>query len=251
MDPANATPTTPPATASRSPEWRPGCGRGPTEAELADFHAAEAARKRAAIATEQTQAFVRAAGTRYSGCTLENFVAVQPAQRDALRLLREYRDALAGHLDAGEGLLLVGASGTGKDHLLAALARAAIQAGKSIAWKNGPDLFGEFRDAIEAERSEDSIFARLTTPDVLVLCDPVPPRGTLTPYQSAQLYRLVDRRYRDRRAIWCSINAANSVEADERIGPAIVDRLLHAALVVRCNWPSFRRPLRQGSQQSL
>jgi DNA replication protein DnaC len=81
----------------------------------------------------------------------------------------------------------------------------------------------------------------MTRPNVLAISDPTPPLGELSDYQRSMLFRVVDRRYRDLRPTWVTINAADSAEAERKIAPNIIDRLAHGALVLRCNWPSYRR----------
>lgn len=55
------------------------------------------------------------------------------------------------------------------------------------------------------------------------------------------LFDLVDARYSRRKPAWVTLNCASRTEAEERIGVQVVDRLAHDALVVTCNWPSYRK----------
>lgn len=186
-------------------------------------------------------AFEEAVGKRYAGCTLDNFRADRPEQRDAVAKLREYVRDIKANVDRGRGLVLFGPAGTGKDHLLVGTAKEAISAGIGVAWRNGRDLFGAFRDAMDANTSERSLFRDLEAPDVLILSDPAPPTGRLTEYQGDVLFRLVDARYRELRPIWTTLNVAGGDEADSRIGAQIADRLRHDALAIFCDWPSHRK----------
>lgn len=124
-----------------------------------------------------------------------------------------------------------------------ALAKAAIVShGLSVAWRSGPELYGSFRDAIGQDEPESAVVARLIFPTILILSDPLPPKGVLTDYQAQTLYRVIDGRYRECRRSWVSLNMADGSEADDRLGAALVDRLREGAVIVHCNWPSYRRP---------
>lgn len=188
-------------------------------------------------------AFVEAVGQRYRDCTLENFQITSPAQRKVVDAIWDYGDHVSERVAAGTNVVLFGPSGSGKDHMLCGLARTAIAAGVSVAWRNGRDLFGHFRDAMDDQKeSEGDILEALWKPDVLAISDPLPPSGPLSPYQQDTLYRVVDLRYRACRPLWMTLNVKDGQEADDRIGVPIVDRLRDGALALSCNWASHRKP---------
>lgn len=187
------------------------------------------------------QGLVRGFGQRYSESTLDSFDIEHEAQRTVVERLREYADDIDKAIADGRNVILYGPPGTGKDHLLVALVRAAVATFHSVEWCDAQTLYGKFRDAIGADKSESSVMDELTRAGVLAISDPTPPLGELSEYQRSMLFRIVDRRYRDLRPTWVTINAADSKEAEQKIAPNIVDRLAHGALVLRCNWPSYRR----------
>ncbi len=190
---------------------------------------------------DRLEILLRQVGARYRNATLDNYEASNDLQKAALARLRAYAANLRDEVRAGRGILLFGTTGTGKDHLLIGLARNAIAAGCPLLWVNGVDLQARMREAIRTETSEDRILACYEDARVLVLSDPLPPAGSLTDYQAATLYRLVDHRYRNLLPIWCSLNVADANEARQRLGAATVDRLRDGALALECKWPSYRR----------
>lgn len=175
------------------------------------------------------------AGNRYWKCTLENFVVEHPGQQAVVDALVEYRTQLQENVKAGVGIVLFGPTGTGKDHLLVALGRFAIEKhGLTVAWVYGPDLA-----ACPFDRM-DSTVSQYTYPSVLILSDPVV--GAAMPGQMSLLARIIHRRDRMRRPIWATMNVRKGDEADANLGPALTDRLRDGAVTAFCGWQSYRKP---------
>jgi DNA replication protein DnaC len=206
-----------------------------------DEEARQEAGRRQAIA-DRLKALVESRGERYAGCTLENYRAAEPEQNAAVAALSEFSGEFPRLQRQGEaGLILYGPRGTGKDHLLFALMRNVIQYhGQAVVWVNGMDLFGRIRDRIQRGEEERDLIRGLVKPDVLAISDPLPPFGALTEFQATMLFRVLDERYSRRRPVWVTVNVANRAEFEERMGVQLVDRLIDGALVVYCNWKSYR-----------
>ena len=191
-------------------------------------------------------AIVRQVGPRYARCTLDGFevygqAAIQAKQKAILGQIRAFRDDLHLHLERGSSLVLFGPPGTGKDHLMMATLRDAVLGhGCTGQWISCADLFGQVRDQMGSKDTEASLLNALARPQVLAISDPVPPFGDLTNHQATMLFRLIDARYRHRRCTWITVNVADSSEAKQRVGHAVIDRLLHQATGLHCSWPSFR-----------
>jgi len=147
------------------------------------------------------------------------------------------------HVANGVNVLLVGPSGTGKDHLLACLVHAALAADVTVEWETGATMWLGLRQAIQTGREREWI-ASLVRPWVLVLSDPIAPHSEVSQYDRSVLYAIIDQRYSKMRPVWLSINASSRAEAEQRLGVAIVDRLRHGALSLACDWPSYRGKLR-------
>ena len=198
--------------------------------------------RREAQRRERWEKFAAARGKRYRDCRLSNYVVECDGQREAIRLLTEYAKDIAGRIEQGQGIVLTGPCGTGKDHFMVAMIREAIGADKSVIWKDGVSLFREFRGVIGDDRaSEGDIIWPLVQCDVLAISDPLPVTGSLTPYQANTLREIVGRRYDHSKAVWITMNGGSRLEAEERMAAATVDRLGHGALTIVCDWPSWRQ----------
>lgn len=192
------------------------------------------------------RSLIKSVGDRYRTCRLENFElsaeeAHRTNQQDALQRLGALRDHMREHVSSGGNVILYGPPGTGKDHLLVALLHCAIGCDFKVDWRNGQDLFGDFRDRIDTNRSEESSIRQYEMPHILAISDPVPPKGSASDFTTTMLYRIIDRRYRCLRSTWITANVAKADEARAELSGPIFDRLSDNCLAVFCNWPSYRR----------
>ena len=211
---------------------------------------AEFARREQLAADRQREArlmdLLRQVGDRYAGCRLANWRAATPKQREVREAVREWASRWPERAANGEGLVLYGPVGTGKDHLAFAAVRHLVERhGLSVRWLNGRAFVGEVRDRIEEGRSERSLISGLTVPDIVVISDPLPPVGELTIHQADMMYRLVHSRYEARRVTVCTLNVAGDDEADRRLGTATWDRLCDQAWKIACMWETSRKPARE------
>jgi DNA replication protein DnaC len=192
----------------------------------------------------ETERSIARIGRRYRECRLSNFSTHGTAeevasQKAAVASVWEFCETLNTQVEAGRNVVLFGPPGTGKDHILAAMLRVAAIAEIDFCWTNGIDLFSQVRDAIDTETKERVLIRQWCDPAILAISDPVPPWGPLTQWQASILFQIVDRRYRDCKPVWITGNFAD--DASDRLGAQVVDRLKHDALVISCQWSSWRQ----------
>lgn len=209
----------------------------------------EAAQRRTQAA-QRWAAIQASIGARYAMSTFEGYEVYHADQRPALEAVKQYAANLPAHVARGDGLILYGPCGTGKDHLLNCVLReAALTHGLPVSHVYGLDLHAQVREAMDDERVEKALKSYRDA-QVLAISDPIPNAGTLTDWQRQTMMRLVNTRYVSMRTTMLTINAPSldpgvdpktQVNVWNELTDAVFDRLTEGAVMVPCFWPSYRQ----------
>lgn len=168
---------------------------------------------------------------------LEDFDLAAIPELPAARLA-----ALAGGgwIDAGEPLVLIGDSGTGKTHLLIGLGTAACEQGRRVRYVTCAGLVNELTEAAQAQQLS-RLVARYGRIELLCL-DEVG-YVSLDPRGAELLFQIMTER-EERASIACASNAPFSewgdTFTDPRLAAAIVDRLTFNAHIINTGTTSYR-----------
>jgi DNA replication protein DnaC len=150
-------------------------------------------------------------------------------------------------IDAGEPLVLLGDSGTGKTHLLIALGTAAAEQGRRVRYVTTAALVNELVEAAD-DKQLSRVVGRYARLDLLCL-DEVGYVG-LDPRGAELLFQIITAR-EERASIACASNAPFSewgaTFTDPRLAAAVVDRLTFNAHIIQTGTSSYR--LASSSQQ--
>jgi DNA replication protein DnaC len=179
---------------------------------------------------------------RYTNATLDNFKAETLMQRQVLKACRQFAEG--DEHASGRGLWLLGPVGTGKTHLLCAMARH-LQMERCIhaRVRTPRAIVSELRAcwAKDAERKEADVLASLTEElDVLMLDEAGLGFGSES--ELLQLFEVIDARY-SLRLPTCLASNLSAVDLKSALGDRIFDRLREGARVLQLDWASHRGQL--------
>lgn len=180
--------------------------------------------------------------------TLDGFdFSFQPSLSE--RRLRELADL--SFVRTRTNVVFLGPPGTGKTHLSLALADRALTAGYSVLFTT----LSELAQALESASHPGLVRSRLRryiTPSLLVI-DEVG-YTTLSQEQARHFFELVTARYEHGSIILTSNTSFagwGTLQGDEVLATALLDRLLHHAEVIAINGRSYRMKDRQTDRVNL
>jgi len=170
--------------------------------------------------------------------------SAQPSINEAL-----VRELLRGeYLDKGENVLLIGNPGTGKTHLVCALAFSACAQGRNVRFYTATDLVTQLVECREEKRLQ-RLFKQLQRLHLLVIDE-----LGYVPFSKAGaelLFEVISRAY-EHHSLMLTTNLAFEEWAEifgsERLTGALLDRLTHRCHILQANGESYR--LRQARKRS-
>lgn len=176
---------------------------------------------------------------RYANATFDSFKASTLAQSAVLEACRAY--ASTAQAGTGGGLFLLGTVGTGKSHLLAAMARhLRVERAVTAKVTTTRDIVRELR-ACWAKRSEETeadVIDGLSRGLGVLLLDEAG-MGFCSDAELLQLFEVIDARYAiGNPTVVASNLALPALKA--ALGDRIFDRLREGAQVLTLDWPSHR-----------
>lgn len=222
--------------AERAPEC-PGCRAAADEKRKAD----ELAKAEVAARAKSERRFILAGiPQRFRPATLENYQIETDGQRRAHAVVTRYVERFEHRRKVGGSLIFVGKPGTGKTHLLCAIAaslpdRWAVK--YTDCWSMVSEVKATFRRS--SGEDEDSVIDRFVKPDLLLVDEVGVQYGSDT--ERAIIHRVLDLRYQ---AVKPTIVSGN-VDLDgmnQYLGERAVSRLHECGgMVLVFDWLDHRR----------
>ena len=139
-----------------------------------------------------------------------------------------------------QNAIFIGPPGTGKSHLAQAIGLCAIQAGLKVLYYQLHELLDVLIEA-NATGIKKTVTQKLLTPDLLILDDLGMKK--LQPDRAEELLEIIVRRYEKNATIMTSNRPLEDwpkLIGDAATTSAILDRLMHHAVMVSFNGKSYR-----------
>lgn len=180
-------------------------------------------------------------GKRFWGKTFANYEAKNPGQITALKICQRYADTFADRRKDGDGMILMGKPGTGKNHLAAAVAASVINEGHTVLHTTAIKLVRAFKGTWrkESDDTEGTVVKRFLSPDLLVIDEVGSQFGSQT--EQIFLMEVINGRYGD---LLPTILLTNLDEPAlcACLGDQVVDRFYEGkGQVIVFGWESYRR----------
>lgn len=175
----------------------------------------------------------------FLGKTLDDYVARNSGQQQALTILRAYAGTFPARCQAGEGLVLAGGTGTGKTHLACAVLQSALAQGKTGLYTSALRMVRMMRECWrrDAPHTESEVLGALERTDLLVIDEISQQYGTGS--EQLVIGEVLEVRYL---ACKPTIILGNENMRGLRgcLGERAFDRVREKSRVVLFDWESFR-----------
>lgn len=193
---------------------------------------------------------LRLAGTgmdkAYFGHGFGNYDHKLPEMHRVWSRLHTYAMELQSNVQRGRGIVLYGTKGTGKTHLACAILRhLVLRLGGTGRILTQAALISRLKATMnpEARERELDVFAAMVQPDLLVV-DEIG-RGSCTEWERAQLFRVIDERYRAVTKPTILITNLPLLELEHHVDAAGLDRMKqNDGMLIPLSWESRRRAIK-------
>lgn len=180
-------------------------------------------------------------GRRYQNVTFADYIPTCDDAERVRQVCRRYVETFEDRLAKGDGLMLIGNPGTGKNHLAACICRGVVEAGYTALHTSALKLVRRIKESwrTDAKETEQEAINSFGVPDVLVVDEIGIQFGSAA--ELLLLFEVLNDRYADVRPTILLSNLSLAA-LEEYLGPQIVDRFHEGkSAVLEFSWESYRR----------
>ncbi|CAL4317705.1 ATP-binding protein [Buchnera aphidicola] len=175
----------------------------------------------------------------YLNCSFENYQIKNEKQKKIVKLSKQYAKNFH---NSFKNFIFLGTTGTGKNHLAAAIGNYLIEKGKKILLITIADLMSNVKKTFNNNNknfTEEKIIHYLSTVDLLIF-DEIGIQ-TESKYEKIILHQIIKRRYSCKKPIGILSNLFFP-ELKKILGEQIIDRInTNNSLVLYFTWNSHRK----------
>ncbi|EDQ6556653.1 ATP-binding protein [Salmonella enterica] len=177
----------------------------------------------------------------YRRCSFENYRVVNDGQRHARSQAKSIAESLCG--DDFTSFVFSGSTGTGKNHLAAAIGNRLLAQGKTVMIVTLADVMLGVRACYDKGKSEETFLSGLCDVDLLVLDEVGVQRDTKNEF--VILNQIIDRRTASMKSVGILTNL-NFDALKALAGERVTDRLrMNGGRWVIFGWESWRQNVNQ------
>lgn len=178
-------------------------------------------------------------GKRYHAADFDNFVDVNEQATEIKTTCHRYAKTIKARIKSGDSLLLQGEPGTGKNHLAAAIAKAAIMEGFVVLHTTARRIGRRLRRCWDIKEDQEQVMSDLfLSPDLLVIDEIT---HSLNQTDTDSLTEILCERYHECRATILLANL-DMETLSNKLGKHVIDRFYDTGSnVMILNWESFRQ----------
>ena len=179
-------------------------------------------------------------GKRFDDATFDTYDTTSREQEIVKRTCQRYAETFSDRFVSGDGMILSGNPGTGKNHLAASIAKSVFDQNRTVLHTTVTRMMREVKESWgkSSEKTEREVVNSFINPDLLIIDEVGIQFGTTA--EQVIFMDIINSRYGDMRpTILITMNSLEDVA--KILGPQIIDRFREGkSSILKFDWQSHR-----------